>query len=254
MWQMIKDDPLLKTITVIILGVLGFGFAFNIMFGQSSGGSMGHNSEMAGGRYSLDSTLSYFLILAIKLLLIAAVVIAIVAIVKLAKKYIFKGEEVEIMNTIKNDPVIKTVVVVLLSIIGLFLVMSILAGVLGVGNMSNGYIMNGYGMMGFGAQSLSLAGILTVLLKILLFVSIVGLLAGIGVILYQKYGNNITINKVIKSKDGITNTICGNCNQTISDEYAFCPACGAKTKQPCESCGAELKMDWNCCPNCGKEK
>jgi hypothetical protein len=50
MWETIKKDPLIKTIVVILIGVLAFGFAFNIMFG-SGNGAMGE--DMMEGSYRI---------------------------------------------------------------------------------------------------------------------------------------------------------------------------------------------------------
>jgi len=258
MWQMIKNDPILKTVAVIILGVLGFGFAFNIMFGQRVAGSMMGGGEMAGSGYSLDSTLSYILVITFKLLIIAAIIIAIIAAVKLANKYLFKGEEMKMMSSIKNDPILKTIAIISLSIVALLLIFALFGGVMGsgqggmYGNGMNGYGVNGYVMMGNSIGSTGFAGMLAILLKVLLFVSVIGLLVGITVFLYQNYSNKFV--GIQKADKGVSNVVCSNCNQTISDEFTFCPICGAKTKQTCESCGAELNAEWKCCPSCGKER
>ncbi|HVI42655.1 MAG TPA: zinc ribbon domain-containing protein [Anaerovoracaceae bacterium] len=249
MWQMIKNDPILKTAIVIILGVLGFGFAFNIMFGQRAAGSMEGGGEMAGSGYSLDSTLSYILVIAFKLLIITAIIIAIIAVVKLANKYLLKGEEMKMMSSIKNDPVLKAITIIALSIVALLLIFTLFSGVMGVNQTG----MNGYIMIGNSTPSVSLAGILAILLKVLLFVSVIGLFVGGAVFLYQTYSKSM-IGKVQKNNQETANIICGNCNTTISDEFTYCPVCGAKTKQTCEDCGAELKAEWKCCPSCGKER
>lgn len=45
---------------------------------------------------------------------------------------------------------------------------------------------------------------------------------------------------------------CSNCGTLISDEWKFCPRCGAK-KRPdiCPSCGRQLRDEWLFCPQCG---
>jgi hypothetical protein len=82
MWETIKKDPLLRAAAIIILSILGFGFAFNIIFGRNSSGM----EDMSPSGYSLASTLSVILLLAIKILLIVLVITAIIAVIKLMEK------------------------------------------------------------------------------------------------------------------------------------------------------------------------
>ena len=57
MWETIKNNVLLKTIVVMILGVLGFGLAFNIMFGRNAG-MMGQGMN-GGGGYGMMPNYNY---------------------------------------------------------------------------------------------------------------------------------------------------------------------------------------------------
>ena len=252
MWQMIKNDPLLKTIAVLILGVLGFGFAFNIMFGSGVSGSMGGEGEMMSGSNPFSSSLTYILVIAFKLLLIAAVIAALVALIKLANRHLIKGEGVKMSDSFKNDPAIKAGASIVLSIAVLLIIIALFSGVMGNGSSEMyGFNMNSYSMIGNGVQGISLIWILTILLKVLMFVSVIGLLAGVAVLLYQNH-STILENFHTKRK-GVSNKQCSNCNQPIPEEYTFCSECGAKVKQNCESCGAEIRTKWKCCPECGKE-
>jgi hypothetical protein len=70
MWQTIKNDPILKAVSIIILSILGFGFAFNVMFGPRNntiGNGMDNVSEMSNSGYSLENTLSYILTIVVKI-------------------------------------------------------------------------------------------------------------------------------------------------------------------------------------------
>lgn len=176
MWETIKNNPLLKTIAIAILGVLGFGFAFNVMFG-SSGEGMGH--EMSGG-YSLDNTLAYVLTILIKVLLIAIVITAIVTVVKYWHKYLFGNNQASSINNlnlfdyIKADPVLKTVTIVVSGL----LLLGILLAVSGSYTMPSGYrynVTNGVG----------LTAIMIFLIRLLLTVSVIGLVAGVIALLLQ---------------------------------------------------------------------
>lgn len=249
MWETIKNDPILKTVTIIILSVLGFGFAFNIMFGARSGGMDG--SEMGGSGYSLGNTLSYIFILAFKLLLIALVIFAIIAIFKFAKKHLNLGGEEKMIDTIKKDPVLKGVSIAVLAIIAFGLVYYLFRGLFGVGS---GYGMtNGNNIMGSAGYSLGIAGLLAVLLKLLLVASIAGLIIGLIMYIKQSYGTEITAKLSTITTVSKKSVNCSSCGTVVSSEFKFCPSCGGNIKSQCSSCGAELKNEWKCCPVCGIE-
>lgn len=219
MWETIKNNVLLKTIVVIILGVLGFGLAFNIMFGRNIG-MMGEG--MAGG-YSLESALAYILMILVKLLLIAIVLAALTAVYKYGKKYLFEGGEIKLLVPVKNDPVIKTVSIIIVSVLVIALIVMLF------GNMFGGfgaapyynYYMRASG--GFGIASL-----LTFLVKLLLVISVVGLIASVILYIFQNP------------------TMLGNIR-------AACTVGKTESSNACSKCGMALKSGWKCCPNCGEE-
>lgn len=266
MWETIKNDPLLKTITIILLSVLGFGFAFNIMFGQNTGNGM-YGGEMGGSAYNLGNTLSYILLIAFKLLLIAFVMILLIAVVKFANKYLFKGEKITMENS-NNNSILKVLGITAVVIIGIVVVWLLLGGITGhtgyygmngnsVNNMMNGSYGNnmmnggyGYNAMGNGSYALGFSGVLAFLIKILLFVSVTGLIVGGAMYLSR----NLPKNLVNLSSSTNTNTKCTVCDKTISSDYKLCPYCGTNQKINCETCGTELKPEWKCCPKCGEEK
>ena len=255
MWETIKNDPILKAITIIVLSILGFGFAFNIMFGSNNRG-MEQMGEMGGGGYSLGNTLSTVFILAFKLLLIVLVVTAIIAIFKLARKYIFDGGEIKMFESIKKDPVLKGITVAVLIIAALGLIYYLFSSLFGFGN---GYGMttgnNGYGMTtGNNGYGIGLAGLLAVLLKLLLAASVIGLIIGMVMYVKQSYGKEI-VSKISSVKIGTRPLVtCSHCGGETTGDFKYCPYCGKLIKEVCTSCGAELKDEWKCCPVCGNEK
>jgi len=264
MWETIKNDPILKTVAIIVLSVLGFGFAFNIMFGQRSNGMQGGMMDMGGG-YSLENTLSYILTIGVKLLLIAINIAALVAVFRFMTKGINRdawraeqrsettsqGGENKMFENIKNDPILKTVTIVVLSIIAFGLILMLFSGIFGTSSM---YGMNGNSMMGYQTSGLGLMAILAFLLKLLLFISIVGVVVGVFMFIKQNYSRQITetIGTFKASEKSSVN--CPKCSTKVSEGFKFCPSCGEKIKAECASCGAELKAEWKCCPNCGVEK
>lgn len=226
MLETIKNNPLLKTITIAILGVLGFGFAFNIMFG-SNGAGMGQ--EMSGG-YSLDNTLAYILAILIKVLLITIVITAIVTVIKYTRKYLggnnpnANNNSTKLIDYIKADPILKTVTIVLLSILGLGTIIMISSSIFGA---NGAYVMPrsyNYSM----SNGLDLTSIIIFLVRFLLTISIVGLATGTIVLFMQ--------NKEKLSFDAA---------KYFKSEKTSCVKC--------EKCGSDIKPDWHCCPKCGQD-
>ena len=48
-------------------------------------------------------------------------------------------------------------------------------------------------------------------------------------------------------------TACGQCGESLSDDHVYCPNCGEKAARRvfCE-CGDEVRSDWGFCPGCGR--
>lgn len=226
MLETIKNNSLLKTITIAILGVLGFGFAFNIMFG-SNGTGMGQ--EMSGG-YSLDNTLAYILAILIKVLLITIVITAIAAVIKYTHKYVggsnpnTNNNSTKLIDYIKADPILKTVSVVLISILILGILVMISSSMFGANGayaMPRSY---NYSM----SNGLELTSIIIFLVRFLLTISIVGLAIGTIVLFMQnKEKLSFDVAKYFKSE------------KTSSAK--------------CEKCSCNIKPDWHCCPKCGQD-
>jgi RNA polymerase subunit RPABC4/transcription elongation factor Spt4 len=246
MWETIKNDPILKTVTIIILSVIGFGFAFNIMFGQNGSG-MEHGGGMGAG-YSLGNTLSVIFILAFKLLLIVLIVVAFLALFKFARKHLFEGGEVKVFESIKKDPVLKGLSIVVLLIIAFGIIHYLFSGIFGFGNHG---LVNGYqGSIGYGP---GFSGLLAILLKVLLVASIAGLIIGLIMFVKQSYGKEIADRLSAVKAAAKPSVNCSSCGAAVSDEFKYCPNCGGSVKEQCASCGAELKKEWKCCPVCGNE-
>ena len=225
MWNSIKEDPILKTVVVVILGVLAFGFAFNVMFGGASSG-MESGEMMGGGSYSLGNTLTYTLSLLIKIALILLVVGGIIAAVKLIKKYIIDETKFTAPDLSDKKSIYKYAIYGAGALLVLVVLYSLMNGTnsnnMAVGNMQN----NGY----YVPRSASQFGILSILgffVKSLLFLSITGL-----VVAAFMYFKNEYLNKNISATN-------------ISSEKLV--------EKKCANCGTELKNSWKCCPSCGNE-
>lgn len=218
MWESIKKDPLLKTIIVAIMGVLAFGFAFNIMFGTGNG-SM-ENDSMMGSGYSLSNTLEATIVILIKLVVIAILIGIILWIVQAIRKQIGSHKEVK-DSILLNDGVIRnTLLFAGLIVIAIFLMW------VGKSTFFYGYgtnIMNRSFYPVF-----SIVSILTFLLK--LFVLALIVIFGFGTIMYAK-------EVIIKNSHSLHET----------------PNKGEDVKSSCPKCNSSINKAWTYCPNCGND-
>lgn len=227
MWDSIKDDPIIKTVVVIILGVLAFGFAFNVMFGANSGGM--ESGGMGGGSYSLSNTLSYTLSLLIQIALILIVVGAIIAAIKYFKKYIIDGNKFTGIDLSDKKSVYRYVIYGA----GVLLVLVVLSSLMNgtsSSNMAVGTIQNnGNYAVNTGSQ-FNVLSVLGFFIKILLFLSTSGLIVAAFMYFKNEYSNK---NKNIANATNVTSE--------------------KKIEKKCKNCGVVLKDSWKCCPNCGDE-
>lgn len=243
MWESIKNDPILRAVTVIVLSILGFGFAMNIMFGTGSG-NMEHGMGMSGGGYSLENTLSIILALGIKILLIILVLTALTALVRFVLKASNQGSDNRVFEAIKKDPFLKTAAIIILSVITLGLVFILFSG-------SSGRL-GVHGMYGYNTLNSGL--VLAFLLKLLMFVFVIGLAIGLFMVIRQNYSGQIIKAVGALKVSGKVSFDCPSCGVKSADSYKYCHSCGGKLKTECNSCGTELKAEWKCCPDCGGEK
>lgn len=198
MWEMVKNDPLLKTMVIIILGVLGFGFAFNIMFGSNTVG-MGHEGGHQGGYGGniFSYNLSYLLVILIKLLLITLVVVALIALIRFARHFVGNGSSMMWSGMDLKDPMVKGVAGIIVALLAIWLIFSLFSG------------MSGYRpMMGYGYANPMIG-----FLKFLLALFIMTGLLGVVMFLYNQQ----------KPKE-----LCPSCKAPLKEEWKCCPSCGSE--------------------------
>ena len=47
---------------------------------------------------------------------------------------------------------------------------------------------------------------------------------------------------------------CPSCSRSVSQNYSFCPHCGASMKgQVCPDCQEPVEKGWKACPHCGNK-
>lgn len=216
MWDLIKNDPILKSITILIVGIFAFSFAFSIMFGTGQTG-MEHGTSTAG--YSAATGLGQIIVLLSKLLIITLLVAILIAAVKFVKKHVVGNEPIRGIHYLKNKPVL-SILVGLGGILLLVLAMNLLAPSSSGNEMAHATATTSVASNSFG---FGLTGILTLLLKFVSVISFIGLITGLVMYFKGRYFDSI--------------------NTTIS-----------LSKENCSACGVELKHHWKCCPNCGTEK
>lgn len=203
MWETIKKDPLIRTIFVIILGVIGFGLAFNIMFGNSY-------------------TLAYAINTLMKIAILALFAIAAVKLHKyidrkLKDKNSVYHTTIPISLNLKSimiGLIIVIVVIFALSSSGTFVPSGQAVGYFNIYHMNQGY-------------QFSTFSILAVLAKILMFISGLGVIVGL-----TTYFINVskTINYKIVDVNQVNRTEqekCKNCGMSIYKDWICCPKCGA---------------------------
>jgi hypothetical protein len=232
----IKDDPIIRTLLIIIIGTIAFGLLFNIFIG--GGSSMGEHyaSNMSGSAFSIDVFLSGILILLVKLLLGVLVIAVIVGVVMWIKNAFFKNMSIntQILKPIHDDPILRTIAGITAAVLGIIIILALLHGFLmpsmgyGMGYSMNGnmgygmgYSMNGgmgYGMGGLN-PILSVAGLLGLLIKVLSFVLVVSLILAVVAYLKKQYDQGVfssprTASNAVKSSESINVPILINEDNT----------------------------------------
>ncbi|MDF2941695.1 MAG: hypothetical protein K0S01_553 [Herbinix sp.] len=220
MWETIKKDPLIKTIVIILLGVLAFGFAFNIMFGSGSSG-MEESTMSMGTGYSLSNTLEVIIALLIKLAIIALLIGIIVWIFRAIGKRA-GNEQTDKFAWIKEDPIVKNALIIIGAVIVLTFLLSLFRGGSATGEMTGGNSYSLFTNMSYGIQSF-----FSLLLKLLLLLSFLGLVYGIYMYLKQNHISLTNQNVSNKMDNNKSTTICPNCNAQLKDSWKCCPHCGS---------------------------
>lgn len=221
MWETIKKDPLIKTIVVILIGVLAFGFAFNIMFGAGSG-SMEEGSMMSAG-YSLGNTLENIISLLTKLVIIGLLAGVLVWIFRTITKQTGNGQDNR-FTWIKDDTIIRNALIITGAVVILLFAFSFLNGIMAPGN--GGEMMRNSSYV-FSNTSFRLTNLFTFLIKVLILIFLLALVYGLVMYLKENYIKKDRI-KTVESPDAIT--------------------------KDCPECKGKLKKDWKCCPYCGSDK
>lgn len=214
MGDLFKNDPILKTVLVIFLGLVAFSFLFGFNFGgtgldasmsqanQHAGhhGGMGGNT-MGGISYisiimsGLIQTLIQILMFLLVVALLAGGVMGIKRFIEKQDKEIIK--ESPVIKYINQDPVLKIIVIAIAGIFGLYLLSGLLNGI--------GF---GYGV----SPQFMLLGLISFLMKIAMFAFVIfGSIA-----LWRYFKNQATVQEskrdIIQVETTVTNPTTENNN------------------------------------------
>ncbi|MCX8125379.1 MAG: hypothetical protein N3F66_14620, partial [Spirochaetes bacterium] len=101
------------------------------------------NMGMSGGYgFSLGGLIGGLLTLLVKLLMVALIIAVIVGIIVWVRNNFFQNTNSKLMQSIKNDPILKTITVVTLAIIGIVLIFALLGSFSQPGMMFGGSMGN----------------------------------------------------------------------------------------------------------------
>ena len=146
-------------------------------------GNMGSMNGYGYSGYSLNGFLLSSLVLLVKLLIVVLVIAVIVGIDMWVKNNFFRNYDAQIFSAIKNDPIIKTVTVITLAVLGLILLICLISNFT---NQGMGYGIYG-GQMGGYVSIFSIYWILALLIKALSFVLVVSLICALAAYVKKQY-------------------------------------------------------------------
>lgn len=231
-----KNNPLLRAILVFVIGIVAFELLFNSFTGgaESMGDHMDMGSMGSGGGYgyTLNGLISGLLVLLVKILMVLLVAAVIVGVFVWIKNNFFKNTKLNIMQSIKNDPILKTISVVTLVIIGIVLVFALLGSFNQTGMGVSGHAGNF--SFGFGYNSMySIAGLLMILVKVLMFILIVSLILAAVTYLKNQYdqGNLNFMNNTQTSTKNTADTVITNDQQTTDSGFTTEPGNSTNTTE-----------------------
>ncbi|MBB6215471.1 putative membrane protein [Anaerosolibacter carboniphilus] len=179
-----RNDPILRTLLVVLIGILGFGLIFNLF----TGGGTSMDGEHMGGYgygYSIGGLLGGLIFFLIKLFMIVLVLAILGSIFVWFRNNFFANRDSKFIQSINNDPLLKMIAIVTALTFGLVLIFALLNnfGVSGVGFMGNVRYQGGHA---FSAGN-SITGLLTLLMHVLSFVLVISLIMALIAYLKNQY-------------------------------------------------------------------
>ena len=210
-----ENSPIIRVLLVIIIGTIAFGLLFNLLTGGENMNHTGGMGTMGGYGGSLDTFLGGILILLVKLLLVVLVIAVIIGAGMWIKNTFFKNASTsQLIKSVKNDPILKTVSVITISVIGIIFILALLGSLNGP-SFSMGGAMEGHGsMMGGFSPVLSIGSLLNLLIKVLSFILVISLILALVAYIKKQYDQGaLNFEKSnAQGTAGVTNTSANNQN------------------------------------------
>lgn len=159
-----NNDPILRVVLVVFVGLLVFGFLFGFNFGGTGQAGMGHHGGMAatsGGGYYFGGLIAGLISFLIHILMLVLVFALIAGLFIAVKKFIttqdglmeasrskVKEARSQVMDAVNQDPVLKTLLMVIAGIAGFYFIVAIFRSFDGVGYGFSPYFML-FALVGF---------------------------------------------------------------------------------------------------------
>lgn len=223
MWDLIKNDPILKAIFIFVLGIFAFSFAFSIMFGPSQAG-MEHG--MSSGGYNAAYGLGNIIVLLSKVLIIILLIAIIITAVKFLQKHIVGSEPIKGLDNLKNKPL----AAVLVGIGGIILLLLAASTIL-PSNNSNSMMSSTIN------YSLGIILILASVVRLITALSFIGVITGLVMHFKSQYFNDV------KQENLVSKEFCIKCGTELKAKWKCCPHCGNEKHGNIDNKEDELKIN-----------
>ncbi|BCN29569.1 hypothetical protein [Anaeromicropila herbilytica] len=197
-----NKDPVIRSFIIILLGIILFQMAFNLITGGTGMQDMNSSNMIVNTTSSLDNLVTGLMVLLIKILIIILLVAIIIAVFMWLKKNYFNN--VDLSKYMKQNPQMKQILSITGAIVGLFLLIYVSNYVI---NPTPGYSANvvtsnisSVSNVGGFSGSLGITGVITFLVKILIYVFIISLIISLLAFLKKQLNESgFHISKIINS-------------------------------------------------------
>lgn len=172
----LRNDPILRAILVVFIGLLVFGFLFGFNFGGTGGGGMaghhggGMDAGYAGGSSLFGSLIFGLITFTIKILTLVLVFALIAGVIAGIRRFMSQqdgwAKTSPTMNAINQDPLLKTIMLIVAGVFAFYLIMGLFNS-MNFFSMGPSYMYSPYNSL------FALLGFLIKLLVIAFIISIV---------------------------------------------------------------------------------
>ena len=135
-----NTDPILRTVLIVFAGLIVFGALFGYNFGGTGASAMsggGHHGTNSSGNLFFANMISSLLAFTINILLLVVVFALVAGLILAVKKFMsqsqsdggfFATSRTQVMDAVNQDPILKTLLLVFVGIVGFYLLMGLFSG------------------------------------------------------------------------------------------------------------------------------